>query len=147
MERESVLDLLDEHTELYGSTLRAPDEQRLPETDVYSLLGSLRLEADTVLAEHQQEAFNATVDFYANDGKECYLKSPTASGKTVYFVTLAQKLIAAAPEGQPKPRVMVLEPTQDLVDQTVGSVDEVTGKRRGFIGFAPDLKPGHSTVF
>ncbi len=102
-------------------------------------LGALVLDETTVLAEHQQEAFVDIVNFFSGGGRECYSVSPTGSGKTVLFVELSRLFIEAASEDNIKPRVMVLEPSITLVNQTVGSVDPVTGKRRGFKGFAPDL--------
>ncbi len=115
---------------------------------IASRLGTLSLDEETVLKDYQQDAFEDIVDFYAKGGKECYVQLPTGTGKTVLFVELVNKYINSTPDGHDKPRVIVLVPTTDLADQTVGSIDETTGKRRGFKGFAPeiDARPHHSRL-
>lgn len=111
-------------------------------------LGSLVLDTDTVLRPHQVDAFNDAVTFFANGGREGYIQLPTGTGKTVIMVEFCKKLLESTPEGQRKPRVIVLEPSIDLVEQTVGSIDEETGKRRGFKGFASEIdsRPVHSKI-
>ncbi len=107
---------------------------------IASHLGSLALDSDTVLGEHQQDAFEDIVQFYKDGGRECYVQLPTGTGKTVLFVELSKKLIEASKEAGEPQRIIVLAPTVDLVYQTVGGVDEKTGKKRGFKGFAPELE-------
>jgi len=102
-------------------------------------LGSLTLSKDTVLDPHQVDAFYDAVDFYKSGGKECYIVLPTGSGKTVIATEICRVLLDNAPSDQPKPRIIILEPTIGLTNQTRGSIDPETGKKRGFIGFAPDL--------
>lgn len=102
-------------------------------------LGSLVLDEATVLAEHQREAFGDIVDFFRGGGRETYIVSPTSTGKTVLFVKLSEQLIEAAPEQETRSRIIVLEPTIHLAEQTVGSIDPETGKKKGFKGFAPEL--------
>lgn len=108
--------------------------------DISQRLGSLVLEENTVLREHQVDAFEDIVQFYKDGGRECYVQLPTSTGKTVLFVEITKNLIQNSPEDKPKPRVIVLVPNIDLVDQTVGSVHPETGKKRGFKGFAPELE-------
>lgn len=106
---------------------------------IASTLGSLTLQESSPLREHQIDAFEDIVSFYAEGGRECYAKLPTGTGKTVIFVEITKRLIEQSAEQGRNPRIIVLEPTKDLVDQTVGSIDPETQKRRGFKGFAPDL--------
>lgn len=111
-------------------------------------LGSLVIKEDTILFPHQVEAFEDAVEFFKTGGRECYLLLPTGSGKTVIMVEMCEQLLASTPENERKPRILVLEPTIDLVKQTVGSIDARTGKKRGFKGFAPhiDVRPLHGKV-
>lgn len=102
-------------------------------------LGSLVLDDDTVLGEHQQSAFKDITSFFADGGTECYAQMPTSTGKTVLFVEICKKFINPEVDKSDRRRAIVLAPTVDLVDQIVGSVDETSGKRRGFKGFAPEL--------
>lgn len=106
---------------------------------ITSRLGSLILDETTVLAEHQKDAFDDIVDFFQNGGREGYVQLPTGTGKTVLFVEICRRFIESTPEDEPKPRAIVLVPSVDLANQTVGSVDPTTGKKRGFKGFAPDI--------
>lgn len=111
-------------------------------------LGSLSLSEDTVLAEHQIEAFDDIVTFFREGGRECYAKIPTGGGKTVLYVEIAKRLVELESVFGEESRVMVCVPTVDLVGQAIGSVDPATGKRKGFKGFAPDLdvRPLHGKV-
>ncbi len=107
---------------------------------IIARLGSLVLDEDTVLEEHQREQFNDVVQFFQDGGRECYVKSPTGTGKSVLIVELSKKLIETMQEDDEPQRVIVLAPTIDLVEQIVGGIEEDTGKRRGFKGFAPELE-------
>jgi superfamily II DNA or RNA helicase len=111
-------------------------------------LGELSLDNDTPLRDHQIDAFEDIVSFYAEGGRECYVTLPTGSGKTVLFVEICKQLIQEAKVDGQTPRIIVHEPTKDLVDQTVGSVNPETQKLRGFMGFAPelDVRPIHSDL-
>ena len=111
-------------------------------------LGGLSLDEETYLYEYQVEAFDDIVASFAAGTMENYTLQPTGAGKTVEFVTLSKLFIDASRAEDRQARVLVLEPNIDLTIQTVGSVDEETGKKRGFIGFAPelDVRPTHSKM-
>ncbi|MBP9738990.1 DEAD/DEAH box helicase, partial [Candidatus Saccharibacteria bacterium] len=100
-------------------------------------IGSIVLE-NTVLREHQHDAFNDLVSFYQSGGREGYIKLPTSTGKTVLFVTLVDQFIALSKKQGTPARAVVLTPTTQLAGQTIGGVSK-TGKLRGFKGFAPEL--------
>lgn len=102
-------------------------------------LGKLVMAEESVLRAHQRDAFEDIARFFREGGRETYVKMPTGTGKTVVFVEICKRLVEAAPTTEERSRIIVLEPTIDLADQTVGSVDPSTGKRRGFKGFAPEL--------
>jgi superfamily II DNA or RNA helicase len=107
--------------------------------DVISHLGSLTIGAESALREHQVSAFDKIVNFYREGGREGYVLHPTGTGKTVLFVELSKELIESSRAAGNPSRVIILVPKVDLVNQTVGSVDPETGKKRGFKGFAPEI--------
>lgn len=100
-------------------------------------IGSLVLE-NSILREHQHDAFDDLVSFYQSGGREGYIKLPTSTGKTVLFVTLVDQFIGLSKKQGTPARAVVLTPTTQLASQTVGGVSK-TGKKRGFKGFAPEL--------
>lgn len=126
----------DLEVEEFGSASR--DQLTAQEAELIGArLGSIVLE-NSVLFDHQEEAFDNLVSFFQAGGREGYLKAPTSTGKTVLFVTLVDQFIKLSKEQGRQPRVAVLTPTTQLADQTVGGISQ-KGKKRGFKGFAPDL--------
>ena len=114
----------------------------LATNDIFSIthrLGTLAVDGDTVLAPHQIDAFEDIVDFFKEGGREGYVKLPTGTGKTVLFVELCKKLRESVAGDEELPRSIVLVPKIDLANQTLGSIDPTSGKRRGFTGFAPEI--------
>ncbi len=103
-------------------------------------LGELALDSDTMLFEHQKSVFDDIVEFYKEGGREGYIVLPTGTGKTVLFVEICKSLIEKSKEAGTPSKAIILVPKIDLVAQTIGSVNERTGKRRGFAGFAPDVE-------
>ncbi len=91
-------------------------------------------EENSTLREHQVDVFEDLEQFFEDGHHRGYIELPTGTGKTVLFVELAKALLNT-PEGAPKPNILVVTPTQDLVRQTVGESGE-----KGFGGFASDLK-------
>ena len=107
--------------------------------EAISTLGALSVQPESVLRPHQNDAYEKIIDFY-NQGEQIgYVELPTGTGKTVLFVELCKQLKNNAEEG--RGRSIILVPTVDLAAQTVGSYDEETGKRRGFLGH---VRPGYS---
>lgn len=94
------------------------------------------------LRPHQKEANEATYEFLVHapsnefGGKSGIIEKPTGTGKTAVFA----KAVAQAKYGE-RPhepiKVLVLVPTQDILEQTVG-----IGGERGFGKFAPHLDVG-----
>lgn len=112
-----------------------------PEPDDVSFADSVAVylaeaENSGVLRPHQREVFGDTHEFFASDARRGYINAPTGSGKTVLFVELTKAVQAARIDGR-IPRVLIVEPTKDLVHQTLGRNGE-----RGFGRFAPDLEVG-----
>lgn len=116
-------------------------------SQIVERLGALTISDESVLAEHQRAAFNDIITEFRSGVRETLAVLPTGSGKTVLYVEIVKQLLDSAQEGDSKHRVVVLEPTVDLVNQTVGSISP-DGKRRGFKGFAPelDVRPYHSKI-
>lgn len=91
------------------------------------------IEQNSVLREHQVEVFEDLEQFFVNRHQRGYIELPTGTGKTVLFVELAKALLNTE-NGEPKPNILVVTPTQDLVRQTIGQ-----SGTKGFGGFASEL--------
>lgn len=91
-------------------------------------------EQNNTLRPHQDVIFHDTEKFLANGHRKGYVTSPTGTGKTVVFVELCKAFIGAEEIIGRKPRILVVEPTRDLVHQTLGAT-----KEKGFGKFAEDL--------
>lgn len=129
-----------EQTELSSEVLQ-PDVH-----DAAQHIGSMVV-SNEHLRDHQVEALESVIQTFKEGEKRCYIQMPTGSGKTVVFVELCRMLGEMRREDTTL-RSLVLVPTKDLSSQAQGSVDEKTGKRKGFLGFAPDIESGymHSEV-
>lgn len=85
------------------------------------------------LRPHQQTVLSDLSKYLSEGGRRGYVEMPTGTGKTVLFVTLARAL--GYGDANP-PRILVVEPTIDLVRQTSGGGEG----NKGFAGFAPDMR-------
>lgn len=89
-----------------------------------------------ILRPHQREVFDKFQRFFQEVATRGYIELPTGTGKTVLFVELSKALLGTDPS-LPRPKILVVTPTKDLVHQTMGR----TGKK-GYGRFAPDLRVG-----
>jgi superfamily II DNA or RNA helicase len=116
----------------------APTEERalIAPTDYAAGVDAYLADAERegILHPHQEDIFGDLRDFLAEDGRKGYVTAPTGTGKTVIFVELSKALLAVEDIIGRKPRILVVEPTKDLVHQTLGR----TGKK-GYGEFAPGL--------
>lgn len=100
------------------------------------------LRRGTQLRQHQNKTLEAVDDFLETtpadqDGsKIALIQLPTAAGKSGIIAKVAEAAKFKEDPDEPV-KVLVLEPTQQLVDQIVGE-----GKDTGFNKFAPGLKVG-----
>ncbi len=92
-------------------------------------------EQNKVLRPHQDEIFHDLQEFLREGGLKGYVTAPTGTGKTVIFVELSKALLEAEKTAGRKPKILVVEPTKDLVHQTLGRSGE-----KGYGRFAPDLE-------
>ena len=92
-------------------------------------------EKNNILRPHQDVIFHDIQDFLRDGGTKGYVTSPTGTGKTVLFVELSKALQEAGQTAGRSPRILVVEPTKDLVHQTLGR----KGKK-GYGEFAPGLR-------
>ena len=92
-------------------------------------------ENEQVLTARQDSIFQDVRNFIAEGGHKGYVTAPTGSGKTVLFVKLSKALQASEQFSGRKPNILVVEPTKDLVYQTMGRSGE-----KGYGKFAPELK-------
>lgn len=93
-------------------------------------------QANKTLHPHQEAIFADTQKFLASEQHyKGYVESPTGTGKTVIFVELSKAIIAAGEAAGRSPRILVVEPSIELVNQTLGR----TGPK-GYGEFAPGLK-------
>jgi superfamily II DNA or RNA helicase len=90
---------------------------------------------NTTLRGRQPEVMDDVEAFFRDGHTRGYINSPTGSGKTVMQVAIAQALINGHLENPPK--VLIVEPTKDLVTQTISARGE-----KGFGQFAPELYVG-----
>lgn len=113
-----------------------------------SRLGGLVIRPESVLREHQVDALQEVIEYYRDGGEIGYVDLPTGVGKTVLFVEICLQLARTEKEEGKSGKSIVLVPTTDLVTQTVGSVNPITGKKKGFKGFAPelDVRPIHGKI-
>jgi superfamily II DNA or RNA helicase len=93
-------------------------------------------EAKSVLRAQQVTVFEDVQQFFTNGKHRGYIDLPTGTGKTVLFVELCKAFLQHN-EQAPRPRILVVTPTKDLVHQTMGRSGE-----KGFGRFASDLKVG-----
>lgn len=112
-------------------TTQPKAEQLLHNLEQYMIDGQ---KAD-VLYDHQKTIFQDTAEFLRRGETRGYIDSPTGTGKTVLFVSLAE---AFSYQESTPPRILVVTPTKDLVRQTQGGLKG----DKGFAGFAPDLQVG-----
>jgi superfamily II DNA or RNA helicase len=104
--------------------------------------GVEELRQGTQLRKHQNKTLEAVDEFLESTpadehgSKITLVQLPTAAGKSGIIAKVAEA--AKFDESSDDPvKVLVLEPTQQLVDQIVGE-----GKDTGFSKFAPDLEVG-----
>ncbi len=88
-----------------------------------------------ILRPHQDVIFRDIQDFFREGGTKGYVTAPTGTGKTVIFVELSKALLEAGKTAGRTPKILVVEPTKDLVHQTLGR----SGKK-GYGEFAPELQ-------
>lgn len=93
-------------------------------------------EKNNTLRPHQLEVFN-DIGTFLEEGRRGYVELPTGTGKTVVFVELSKAIMETKMPDGGKPRILVVTPTVDLVNQTIGR-----GQNKGFGAFAPDLSVG-----
>lgn len=122
-----------------SETLARPEEELTPIelADYIAGIESYLADAadENVLKPHQDEVFHDIQSFLQDGGKKGYVTAPTGTGKTVIFVELSKALMEAARTAGRKPRILVVEPTKDLVHQTLGRTGE-----KGYGKFAADLQ-------
>lgn len=124
------------------------ENNEVHDEDLRYRLGTLVVDSDGILAEHQVEALDDVFDFFREGrGTMCYVLSPTGSGKTPELVKVVDKFLETFTVDE-YPKAIVVTSSKSLVDQTVGMMNEETGKRKGFKGFAPhlDARAYHSDV-
>jgi superfamily II DNA or RNA helicase len=92
-------------------------------------------EREQILRPNQSLIFNDIKSFLSEGGKRGYVTSATGTGKTVVFVELSKAFKEAGRTAGRTPRILVVEPTRDLVHQTLGRSGE-----KGYGQFATDLK-------
>lgn len=86
-----------------------------------------------VLRPHQQNVFEDLIKFLEDDGSKGYIEMPTGTGKTVLYISILNALQA----GTSRHRALIVTPTIDLVNQTVGE-----DFNKGFEKFAPGKQVG-----
>ncbi len=109
-----------------------------PKTFVYAQSVEAHLEdaqRSRTLRPDQTDVFRDTGMFFRNGFTRGYVEFPTGVGKTVIFVELSKALLFETAFDQPKPKILVVEPTRDLVYQTMGRTGE-----RGYGKFAQELR-------
>ena len=89
-----------------------------------------------VLRPHQRDVFEDFQRFFQEGHSRGFIELPTGTGKTVLFVELSKALLSADP-ALPRPKILVVTPTKDLVNQTIGRTGE-----KGYGRFAPELRVG-----
>ncbi len=89
-----------------------------------------------VLRPHQRDVFENFQRFFQEGYTRGFIELPTGTGKTVLFVELSKALLTADPT-LPRPKILVVTPTKDLVHQIMGRTGE-----KGYGRFAPELKVG-----
>lgn len=89
-----------------------------------------------VLRSYQRDVFADFQRFFQQGHTRGYIELPTGTGKTVLFVELSKALLGADPV-LPRPKILVVTPTKDLVHQTMGRTGE-----KGYGRFAPELRVG-----
>lgn len=89
-----------------------------------------------VLRPHQRDVFEDFQRFFQEGHTRGYIELPTGTGKTVLFVELSKALLSTDP-ALPRPKILVVTPTKDLVHQTMGRTGE-----KGYGRFAPELRVG-----
>ena len=102
---------------------------------------------ETILREQQLPVFADLAVFLSSDAERGHVILPTGSGKTVIQAEAANAIFHGTEPGDPdRPKMLVLVPKLDLVDQTIGEYDEDTGDAiGGFAKFAPDLSTSKYT--
>lgn len=93
-------------------------------------------QGDEVLRPHQRDVFEDFQRFFQEGHTRGYIEFPTGTGKTVLFVELSKALLGTDPT-LPRPKILVVTPTKDLVHQTMGRTGE-----KGYGRFAPELRVG-----
>ncbi|GIW61727.1 MAG: hypothetical protein KatS3mg089_0579 [Patescibacteria group bacterium] len=89
-----------------------------------------------VLRPHQRDVFESFQRFFQEGYTRGFIELPTGTGKTVLFVELSKALLNTDPS-LPRPKILVVTPTKDLVQQIMGRTGE-----KGYGKFAPELKVG-----
>lgn len=129
----AALEYIDNHYLLQKN--ECPDQaeinQSIP-TAVRSYYNDTVQSAESRLREHQSNVFEDLATHFEEGNTKGYIELPTGTGKTVIFVALSEALLHGPPEL--KPKILVVAPTKDLVEQTIGK----TGNK-GFGAFAPEV--------
>lgn len=77
-------------------------------------------EQNQTLRPHQNTAFSDIGKAIGEGATKLYVTSPTGTGKTVLFVELSKAINGAKHSIGRTPRILVVEPTIQLVHQTLG---------------------------
>ncbi len=122
--------------EIYASLLKAAVED---------VLATGTLDGSTPLRPSQHDALTSYLENFANrddlsaqDKIEGFIQMPTGTGKTGFYVAVLANFVQRANEIGLNPKIMIIEPTIVLMNQTADEIEKFAPQFKGQIGFYGD---------